>query len=322
MTRRSGSVSMIALLVGFLLVVGGIVFFRSRIPPPRTEAGPEIAVPSETPTPTPEPTAAPTPPPTPSPAPTLSPVPTARPTSPPVSGPPGSGLSRITVATAKGNFSATVLSLDLATTRVVTDTASDSDCPTDCPVLSLRDFVTRNNGFAGVNGTYFCPSTYPECASKTNSFDFPVYNTRLNRWINGGNLGWGGRSLFFTRGDGSSEYQQDSTAYPGSPQSAIINYPGLVHGGNIQIDDNQSGLSDKQKVKGTKVGIGLRDSRNVMVVIAQNVTMLEFAHVFKSLGATGALNLDSGGSTALFYNSSYVYGPGRNLPNSVIFVRK
>jgi exopolysaccharide biosynthesis protein len=50
--------------------------------------------------------------------------------------------------------------------------------------------------------------------------------------------------------------------------------------------------------------------------------MQEFAYVFKSLGATGALNLDTGGSTALYYGGRYVYGPGRDIPNAIIFATK
>lgn len=188
--------------------------------------------------------------------------------------------------------------------------------------MSLLNYVTRNGGFAGVNGTYFCPATYPDCSGKTDSFDFPVYNTRLSKWIHADKLGWANRrAIFYVDGSGA-HYQNNSAGFGGGLSAGIINYPGLVDGGNVQIDDNQSGLSDKQKAKGTKVGIGLRDSQTVMVVIAQNATMLEFAHVFKSLGATGALNLDDGGSTALIYQGRYIYGPGRNLPNAIVFAKK
>ena len=41
----------------------------------------------------------------------------------------------------------------------------------------------------------------------------------------------------------------------------------------------------------------------------------------KALGMDNALNLDSGGSTAL-WSGGYKAGPGRNIPNAVLFVRK
>jgi hypothetical protein len=276
-------------------------------------------MPTVTVSPTPTPTLLPTPSPKPSvaPKPSSTPVPTLK----PVSGPPGSGLSTINVATEKGNFTATVLSLDLGSTKVVTDSANDSDCGNDCTVLNLQTFVTRNSGFAGVNGTYFCPAAYPDCASKKNSFDFPIYNTRLGHWINGGNLFWNSRAMVYFDG-GGAHYLQNANSFSGSLTAGIVNYPGLIDGGNVQIDDNQSGLSDKQKAVGTKVGIGINGSSKVMVVVAKNVNMQQFAYVFKSLGATGAVNLDTGGSTALYHGGRYVYGPGRDIPNAIIFATK
>ena len=273
------------------------------------------AVPTLSPSPSPLPTLAPTP------IPTIKPVVTPKPTLSPVSGPPGSGLSTINVATEKGNFKATVLSLDLSSTKVITDSANDNDCGNECAVSSLQAFIVKNGGFAGVNGTYFCPSAYPECAGKTNSFDFPVYSTRLGHWINGGNLFWNSRAIMYFDG-GGAHYMQNASSFTGGLTAGIVNYPGLVNGGSVQIDDAQSGLSDKQKSRGTKVGIGTRTGNNVMIVVAQNVNMQEFAYVFKSLGATGALNLDTGGSTALVYGGRYVFGPGRDIPNAIIFASK
>ncbi|MBI3397528.1 phosphodiester glycosidase family protein [Candidatus Woesebacteria bacterium] len=266
--------------------------------------------------PSPTPTSSPTIPPTSKP----TPVKTITPSPPTVSGPPGAGYSRITVHTEKGDFVASVLSVDLNTARMITDTANELDCGTGCPVTSLANFVNKNSGFAGVNGSYFCPETYPDCASKTNSFDFPVYNSRLGKWINQGNIFWNGRSMVYVDGEGV-HYNQSANSFSGGLTAGIINFPGLLDGGNVQIDDNQSGLSDKQRAVGTKVGIGVRGSKNIMVVVASSVNMQQFAYVFKALGADGALNLDTGGSTAMYYNGRYTAGPGRNIPNAIIFAR-
>ncbi len=315
--NRPGLTPLAVLVAVAFAVISGLIVARI-VMPPRVSQPPAISV-----TITPPPTPAPTSTPTPIPRPTTTPIPTKKPAPslPILSGPPASGLSTVNVSAPVGTFTATILSLDLTGIRVITDTANDSDCATSCPVLSLAGFVTKNGGFAGVNGTYFCPATYPECAGKTNSFDFPVYNSRLNHWINAGNLSWGGRSIFYIDGSGA-HYQQNSSGFSGGLNAGIINYPGLVDGGNVQIDNNQSGLSDKQKAVGAKVGIGLRDRTHIMVVVAQAVNMQQFAYVFKSLGATGALNLDTGGSIALIDNGRYIFGPGRDLPNAVVFAAK
>ena len=250
--------------------------------------------------------------------------PTSKPTSlPAVSrtpaqvGPPSSGHSRITVATERGNFLIDVVSIDMsAGVRMITDTANESDCTDNCPTLPLADYITRNGGFAGVNGTYFCPTDYADCASKKNSFDFPVYNTRLGRWINGGNLFWNNRSIFYYD-DAGAHFQRNANSFGGGISAGIVNHPGLLDGGGVIAD--QFSLSDKQSSKGTKSGIGIRGSV-IYLVIARSVDMLDLAHVFKSLGATHAPNLDGGGSVALWFGG-YKVGPGRNLPNAVVFAQ-
>ncbi len=323
---QKGFVHIFILIIIILIILGLIVVPKikniTKEVPINTSA-PIIAIEMASSSPTPSPSPSSSPSPSPKPVVTLSPtkLPTPKPATPaPHTGPPGAGYSSITVATEKGNFSASVLSVDLNGARMITDTGNEGDCGSDCIVLPLQDYVNRNGGFAGVNGTYFCPATYPDCAGKTNSYDFPVYNTRLGHWINEGKLSWNSRAIFYTDGSGA-HYLQNSSGFSGGLNAGIVNFPGLVSGGVVQIDDNQSGLSDKQKTVGTKVGIGLRDSKNVMVVVAKNVNMQQFAYVFKSLGATGALNLDTGGSTALYYNGRYVYGPGRQIPNAIIFAR-
>jgi hypothetical protein len=315
MKSKGFVIAPVLIIISLILVIGYSVFESRIIKTGSPNVSPTIVV---TPSLFNSPTPTVTPPPTPTPTP--KPSATAKPTVKPMSGPPGSGLSTITVATDKGNFSATVLSFNTGSTKIVTDTANDGDCGNGCPVSNLQTFVTKNSGFAGVNGTYFCPITYSECSSKTNSFDFPVYNTRLGHWINGGNLFWDNRAMIYFDGS-SAHYVQDAKSFSGGISAGIVNYPGLLNDGNVQIDDNQSGLSDKQKAKGTKVGIGLREN-TIMVVIAQNVNMQEFAYVFKSLGANSALNLDTGGSTALYYGGRYVFGPGRDIPNAIIFAPK
>jgi exopolysaccharide biosynthesis protein len=41
----------------------------------------------------------------------------------------------------------------------------------------------------------------------------------------------------------------------------------------------------------------------------------------QTLGARDALNLDGGGSAALYIDGSYRVGPGRLLPNVVVLIR-
>lgn len=246
-----------------------------------------------------------------------SPTPTLKATAAPqivTSAPAGTGYSKITIATQRGNFTISLVSIDMNAAKMITDTASDSDCPGDCPTIALSDFVARNAGFAGIHGTYFCPADYADCAGKKNSFDFPVYNSRLGKWINAGNLFWNNRSLIYWDG-GGMHFMRNANSFGGGLSAGVTNHPGLLEGGNVIAD--QFGLSEKQMAKGTKGGIGIRGNI-VYLVVASGVDMLDFANIFKSLGASEALNLDGGGSVALWFGG-YKVGPGRALPNAIIF---
>lgn len=108
---------------------------------------------------------------------------------------------------------------------------------------------------------------------------------------------------------------QNCRLFGGGLNAGIVNYPGILNNGQITVEANT--LSEKQASKGTKGGIGFNTS-NVFLVIAYGVDMSDFAAVFKALGAQYALNLDGGGSAAL-YNGGYKAGPGRTLPNAIIF---
>lgn len=231
--------------------------------------------------------------------------------------PPSSGYSRQRVKTEIGEFMVDIVSADLGSTRVIVDTASDNTCSNNCPVLSLGDYVARSGAFAGINGSYFCPADYPSCAGKSNSFDTLLMNKNKVYFNSDNNIystvpvavfgnGWArfmGRSL---------DWGRDT-----SVDAVIANQPLLLSGGNIAFNGDGD---PKKGSKGSRSFIGNKGS-NVYIGVAYNATVAEVAYVLKSLGLENGLNLDSGGSTALWFGG-YKAGPGRNLPNVVLFVRK
>ena len=117
--------------------------------------------------------------------------------------------------------------------------------------------------------------------------------------------------------DGSGyHYLQDSKDFSGSLTAGIVNFPGILNNGQITVEPSK--LSEKQANKGTKAGLGFGDT-NVYLLIADDADMIDFATIFKTLGAKYALNMDGGGGTALYNDNGYIAGPGRGLPNAVLF---
>lgn len=231
--------------------------------------------------------------------------------------PPGSGYRRQSVATTVGTFTVDIVAADLGSTKVIVDTASGGDCHNNCPTLSLGEYVSRNNAYAGVNGSYFCPASYPSCAGKTNSFDTLLMNKDKVYFNSGNNVystvpavifggGWirfVGQSLDWGRDTGID--------------SMIANQPMLVQGGNISFG------GDSDPKKGSRAGRSFvaNKGNTVYIGVVFGATVAESAHALHTLGMENALNLDSGGSTAL-WSGGYKAGPGRNIPNAVLFVRK
>ncbi len=224
---------------------------------------------------------------------------------------PGSGYSQQKVSTPNGEFLVSVIAADLNSTRVLVDTASDGDCRDNCPTLPLATYVARNGAFAGINGSYFCPPDYPACAGKVNSFDTLLMNKNKVYFNSDNNVYSTVPLVFFTgntmgvRGR-SSDWGRDTGV-----DSVIAMQILLVSGGNPTSAGGGKGARTFIGTKGSMVYIG----------IVYSASFSDAGTVLKTMGIDNALGLDQGGSTALWYGG-YKAGPGRNLPNAVVFVRK
>lgn len=280
------------------LVLGAVTVFPQQLQKAISTPTPFVQ-PSSTPTPDPTPTPIPTPAPTPTPKP--KPTPTVAPT------------IQTAPSSVQSTGSYTVLTYDLGGTSVVTSTASDDECDNDCPTKSLADHIADNGGRAGMNGTYFCPPDYSWCAGKINTYDFPVWNNRAKKWMEADKLSWGGRGTMLFR-PGSAQFCAGGCGGPSDITGGIVNYPSLMAGGQILV--NEGNVADNLKTKGTRSGIGFGNGK-LFLVIARSANMIDLAGIFQSLGATDALNLDGGGSVAM-WEGGYKVGPGRSLPNAVV----
>jgi hypothetical protein len=231
--------------------------------------------------------------------------------------PPGSGYSRQQVSTDAGTFMVSLVAADLGSTRIIVDTASNGTCTNDCPVLPLATYVSRNGAYAGVNGTYFCPATYPSCAGKTNSFDLLLMNKDKTYFNSDNNVYSNNPGVIFGVGyirfvSAVSQWGRDT-----SIDSMLSNYPLLVFNGSVSFGGDDD---PKKGSKGSRSFVANKGS-TVYIGVVHNVTVAESARVMKAMGMENALNLDNGGSTAL-WSGGYKVGPGRDLPNVILFVGK
>lgn len=231
--------------------------------------------------------------------------------------PPSSGHSKQKVSTEIGDYLVDIVTADLNSTRVIIDTASDNDCDNDCPVLNLADYTSRSGAFAGINGSYFCPASYPSCAGKTNSYDTLLMNKNKKYFNSDNNVYSSVPAVIFSGNSARFVGRSQDWGRDTGVDAVIANHPLLLSGGNITV----GGTGDpKQGSKGSRSFVGSTGS-TAYIGVVHNATVTEMAIVLKQLGVQSALNLDSGGSTAL-WAGGYKVGPGRQIPNALLFVRK
>ncbi len=232
--------------------------------------------------------------------------------------PPGSGYKQTLVDVSGSTFIVDLIGADLGSTKVVVETASEGDCTDNCPVDSLGSFVSKAGGYAGINGPYFCPDSYPSCAGKKNSFDTLLMNRNKTYFNSANNVYSVVPAAIFGSGfarfvGASSEWGRDTGV-----DSVIASQPLLLSGGEVRFGGDDE---VKRASRGYRSFIASKGF-TAYIGIVRGANVAEVALVLKAMGMDHALNLDSGGSTALYANGRYIAGPGRNTPFGIVFATR
>jgi len=233
------------------------------------------------------------------------------------------------VQTSRGPFTANVVAVNLANPKlhIYTLTGSAYDCTNNCPVAPLLKYVQRVQGFAGINGTYFCPADYAGCAGQTGTYFWMVYNTVRHTFVNAYQNKFNTGPLVAFDTENHWHFWREARDWPGlavfeaqyqTKLTALIsNGPALIV--NRQVVVKSSELDTKQRtVKSNRSGLGFK-GKNAYLIVASGATVLDLAAVMDYFKMEYALNLDGGGSSALYYIGKYRVGPGRQIPNALLF---
>jgi hypothetical protein len=228
------------------------------------------------------------------------------------------GASTIDVPTPRGTFTTHLIKERLSDVTVRTVTANSTDCFDQCPVKPLAQYAAENGAYAGIHGTYLCPPDYSGCAGKVNSYEYAVYNSVLGKWLNPRAFVNPVNALVTFNGKTPGYYRHIKT-YASSPVTAAIsNFPLLLQAGAVV--DTEAEQTDVQKQRGLKGSIGT-DGTYIYLAVVSSATVTESAFVLQALGVKDAMNLDGGGTAALWIGGQYTVGPGRLLPNAVLLMK-
>ena len=230
-------------------------------------------------------------------------------------------FERQTVRTTRGTFEVDVLSGDLSRgVKVLTDSATSQNCDRDCPALSLAEYVKRNNATAGMHGTYFCPPDYDWCSDTINSFIYFVYAASSKSFINSEKRSYdnaGGLIVF--RGS-QAEFFQNPTSFnlDTTITGAMAMWPALV--ANRQVLPDHPMMDEKMRTgRGPKGGLAVQGSM-VYLLLARGATVPDLRDIMVTMGMDYGINLDGGGTSAIYVDGAYKVGPGRKLPNAILLV--
>ncbi len=230
----------------------------------------------------------------------------------------GGGYSYITVNTEKGNFGMYLIKMPKSSVKVKTIAAIEDDCKDNCATKSMAQYVSENNAIAGVVGAYACPPDYPQCAGKVNSFDFAFYDSNDKEWFNEDALSWFETAMMTFNGN-STKFYEDTSDYDGDGVTgAVSNFPALLEDGNVVVDSGD--IDSYQSVKGLRGAIGT-DDKNIYLAYISNASVIDAAYAMRAAGAKDSLNLDGGGTAAMYVNGKYVVGPGRSVSNAILLVK-
>ena len=232
------------------------------------------------------------------------------------------------------------ISLDNPKLKIMTDTASSVDCPKICPAKSVASYALANKAFAAINATYFDTS-----AAKKNYYFFPVYNSIAKRMINQKQLKyWTTGPLFAFDEDNSFYFFKDSREFSKAVtfdaaggatikagfrskklQAAIGNKPRLIQEKSnylIEWEMDEKQMLSKSLQNSLAYVAHTGSKGELWLVSVRNATVPEMAEVLMNLKVDYALNLDGGSSTAVIYKDELMLGPGRDVPNAILFGSK
>lgn len=240
-----------------------------------------------------------------------------------------------TINTTKGQFVLDLVKIDLKNPnlKILSLTADEEVCRADtCKAKNLADYVFSNQAFAGINASYFCSSS---ACGKINYYFAPVYNSVLQKMINEDQLKyWTTGPMVVFDENNKFYYFKDSREFKSKDdfenkygvklQAAIGNKPRILENKmNVLIDwdldANQTKGKYLRNVLAYKEDVSMSGKGELYLLALRSATLDDLAFVLQFLDFDYALNLDGGYSAALIYNGEYMLGPGRDVPNALIF---
>jgi len=99
--------------------------------------------------------------------------------------------------------------------------------------------------------------------------------------------------------------------------------PDLVINSKLAPDSTQRAFSGDRftKISAPRTAIGVTEANHLLMVSVSGATIGEMREIMLALGSQSAINLDGGGSTAMYYDGKVMARPGRKL-TTILYIYK
>jgi hypothetical protein len=127
----------------------------------------------------------------------------------------------------------------------------------------------------------------------------------------------GRRASYIVKPEGSALADGFSNAW-----QAIGGGPQLLVEGEEFADPRAEGFKDPKVFRaGKRSMVGVSQDQSELIFAVADGSLMECAHIMKTLGAYDAMNLDGGASTGLWANGKYLVAPGRQINNALVLTK-
>lgn len=175
---------------------------------------------------------------------------------------------------------------------------------------SFEALVSLYRPIAAINGTFFNPRT------KQPVGDIVIEGTHVHR----GKL----RTALIVQGPLATITRITTAAmdFTGKVENLLACGPRLLTDGRITVYPAAEGFRDRRLFRpARRSAIGVtRNGKVVMAVIVTPVTLTKAAKIMRALGCVDAMNLDGGGSSALYCAGKFFVHPNRKLSTALMVV--
>jgi len=182
---------------------------------------------------------------------------------------------------------------------------------------TLQALVEKVGGVSGINGAYFCPKDYPACGEASFSNTMRIVNgdgkTYSKYWPD---MGINGLFGFDENGaptllkqsvwSGDVDTNFNTGAFE-SVKNGLANFPiYLYEGKNMLSLYGESEIDAKMRAKSLKNFICSKKDGTILMGGIENATVWDMPNLLLKFDCANALNLDTGGSTAMLHNGKYM----------------